>query len=142
MIVTNLRIIWFSDKNQKINLTVGFDCILTSDLKDTSSAIKGSTYSLQLRTRFQQARYEFIFSSLTKNSAQIFMSAQAIIRSYETSKLYRDLKLRSAIISDKQLILLPNENIRVKYTGVWNLSAEQGNLGTFVVTNIRAVWFA
>lgn len=26
--------------------------------------------------------------------------------------------------------------------GVWNLSSDQGNLGTFVVTNIRLVWFA
>ena len=29
-----------------------------------------------------------------------------------------------------------------KHNGVWNLSAEQGNLGTFVVTNVRIVWFA
>ncbi len=30
---------------------------------------------------------------------------------YETSKLYRDLKLRGAIIKDKELILLPNEQV-------------------------------
>ena len=30
-----------------------------------------------------------------------------IRRSYETSKLYRDLKLRGAIIKDKQLQILP-----------------------------------
>ena len=32
--------------------------------------------------------------------------------------------------------------MQTKYLGVWNLSAEQGNLGTFVITNIRLVWFA
>lgn len=32
-------------------------------------------------------------------------------RAYETTKLYRDLKLRGAIIKDKQLILLPNEQV-------------------------------
>jgi hypothetical protein len=32
-------------------------------------------------------------------------------RSYETTKLYRDMKLRGAIIRDKQLILLPEETI-------------------------------
>ena len=26
--------------------------------------------------------------------------------------------------------------------GVWNLSSDQGNLGTFFLTNIRVVWFA
>lgn len=26
--------------------------------------------------------------------------------------------------------------------GVWNLSSDQGNLGTFFITNIRVVWFA
>ena len=32
---------------------------------------------------------------------------QAVFRAYDTTKLYRDLKLRGAIIRDKQLILLP-----------------------------------
>lgn len=27
-------------------------------------------------------------------------------------------------------------------TGVWNLSSDQGNLGTFFVTNIRLAWHA
>ena len=65
-----------------------------------------------------------------------------MIRSYETTKLYRDLKLRCAIIQDKSLIMLPSEQIFTKYNGVWNLSAEQGNLGTFFITNIRLVWYA
>lgn len=56
--------------------------------------------------------------------------------------MFRDLKLRAAIIQDKQLILLPGEQIYSKYQGVWNLSAEQGNLGQFVFTNVRVVWFA
>lgn len=29
-----------------------------------------------------------------------------------------------------------------KVNGVWNLSSDQGNLGCFVVTNIRIVWYA
>ena len=29
-----------------------------------------------------------------------------------------------------------------KYNGVWNLSAEQGNLGSFIVTNVRVCWYA
>ena len=26
--------------------------------------------------------------------------------------------------------------------GVWNLSSDQGNLGTFFITNVRLVWHA
>lgn len=46
-------------------------------------------------------------------------------RAYETSKMYRDLKLRSALIQNKQLRLLPQEQIYDKVNGVWNLSSDQ-----------------
>lgn len=121
---------------------MGFDCILNTEIKETFSAIKGNTLALYLRTSFIEARYEFIFSSLVKNSPRLFTSFQAVVRSYESTKLYRDLKLRSAIISDKNLILLPHEEVFSKYSGVMNLSAEQGSLGTFFITNVRLVWFA
>ena len=52
------------------------------------------------------------------------------------------MKLRSAIIKDKELILLPKEEIFSVVKGVWNLSSDQGHLGTLIVTNIRVVWFA
>lgn len=97
LLITNLRMIWFCDDNKKINLSVGYDCVLNSEIKDTNSLIKGSTQALYLRTRFQQSRFEFIFTSLVHNSPRLFSSFQAVTRSYETTKLYRDLKLRGAI---------------------------------------------
>ncbi len=93
-------------------------------------------------TKFNNSRFEFIFTSLVKNSPRLFTSVQTVYRSYETSKLYRDLKLRGAIIKDKSLLLLPDEDVINKVDGVWNLSSDQGNLGTFFVTNIRLVWHA
>lgn len=39
--------------------------------------------------------------------------------------MYRDLKLRSALIQNKQLRLLPQEQIYDKINGVWNLSSDQ-----------------
>lgn len=33
-------------------------------------------------------------------------------------------------------------SVMLKVNGVWNLSSEQGNLGTFFVTNVRLVWHA
>lgn len=124
LLITNLRLIWFGDANQKINLSIGFDCILNTEIKETNSILKGTAQALYLRTRFEQSRYEFIFTSLVKNSPRLFTSFQAVIRSYETTKMYRDLKLRGAIVQDKQVIILPKEQIISKHQGVWNLSSE------------------
>lgn len=56
--------------------------------------------------------------------------------------MYRELKLRGAVVKNKQFQLLPLEHIVSTETGVWNLSSEQGNLGTFIITNVRVIWFA
>lgn len=52
------------------------------------------------------------------------------------------MKLRSAIVSNGHLNILPHEQAFNTVSGIWNLSSDQGNLGTFVITNIRLVWFA
>ncbi|ROL52259.1 Kelch-like protein 41a [Anabarilius grahami] len=69
-------------------------------------------------------------------------TAKSQLVAYETSKMYRDLKLRGALIQNKQLRLLPQEQVYDKINGVWNLSSDQGNLGTFFITNVRIVWHA
>lgn len=48
-----------------------------------------------------------------------------VFRAYETSKMYRDLKLRTALIQNRQLRLLPREQVYDKINGVWNLSSDQ-----------------
>lgn len=63
-------------------------------------------------------------------------------RAYNASRLYRELKLRGAIVHNKQIKVLPQESVFSTLHGVWNLSSDQGSLGTFVVTNIRLLWFA
>lgn len=59
-----------------------------------------------------------------------------------SSKNYRELKLRGAIVHNKQLKILPLEQVFSTTYGVWNLSSDQGSLGTFIATNVRVVWFA
>lgn len=59
-----------------------------------------------------------------------------------SSKLYRELKLRSAVVHKKQIKILPQEQIYSNLHGVWNLSSDQGSLGTLIITNVRLVWFA
>lgn len=43
LMITNMRLIWFSDTQQRINLTVGFDCILNTEVKEQNSVAKGNT---------------------------------------------------------------------------------------------------
>jgi Bardet-Biedl syndrome 5 protein len=106
-------------------------------IKTANSRLRGNTQGLYLMTKHNGSRFEFIFTSLVKASPRLFTTVQAVFRAYETTKLYRDLKLRGAIIKDKSLILLPNEQVYNKIGGIWNLSSDQGNLGTFFVTNVQ-----
>jgi Bardet-Biedl syndrome 5 protein len=144
--VTNLRLIWVAHRtaaaSNKANLTIGFSCIMNTAIKTAPSEIRGNTQGLYVMTKHGKARYEFIFTSLVKSSPRLFTTTQAVRESYESTKLYRDLKLRGAIIKDKQLLVLPGESIYNKVEGVMNLSSDQGNLGTFFITNIRLVWHA
>lgn len=50
--------------------------------------------------------------------------------------------MRGAIIKEKQLCLLNREKIIEQSSGIWNLSSDQGNLGVFIITTVRIVWFA
>lgn len=142
MIVTNLRLMWTSAKSARTNLSIGFNCISSVNIRLVNSKLRGNSQAMFVMTRFNQTRFEFIFTSLVKNSPRLFTTVQAVFKSYETTKLYRDLKLRGAIIKEKELIMLPNEQVYDKIGGIWNLSSDQGNLGTFFITNVRVVWFA
>lgn len=65
-----------------------------------------------------------------------------IYKIYQSTTLYRELKLRGAIVTDGHLSILPQEQVYKQLNGVYNLSSDQGNLGVFIITNIRLVWFA
>jgi Bardet-Biedl syndrome 5 protein len=72
----------------------------------------------------------------------IFSTFQKICRSYEQTRMYRDIKLRGAIVADKKLSILPEEKFFNRYNGIWNLSKDTGNVGQLYITNVRVVWFA
>ncbi|GMF28113.1 unnamed protein product [Phytophthora lilii] len=140
--ITNLRLLWASHKSVRTNLSIGYSCIQSLKIRTATSKLRGSTQALYVMTKYANSRFEFIFTSLVKASPRLFTTIQAVFRSYETTKLYRELKLRGAIIKEKELTLLPHEQVYTRLNGVWNLSSDQGNLGTFFVTNVRIVWHA
>lgn len=142
LVITNLRLLWYSEKSPKTNLSIGYDCITNLEIKQTKSRLRGNVQALFLRTKFKETRYEFIFTSLIENSPRLFTSFQSTLRSYDSTKLFRDFKIRGAIIQDKELIPLPSEQIYHKYLGVWNVSDDQGQMGFLYISNIRIAWFA
>eukprot|EP00736_Rhodelphis_marinus_P005865 Rmarinus@m.7619 len=142
LFISNLRIMWMSHRSKRTNLSIGYNSIISINIRMASSRLRGNTQALFILTKFNGSRFEFIFTNLVQNSPRLFTTVQAVFRAYETTKLYRDLKLRGAIIKERELILLPKETVYSQIGGVWNLSSDQGNLGTFFVTNVRLVWHA
>lgn len=138
--------------------------------KTVLSKLRGTTLALYILTLCRNSRFEFIFTNLAQTNSRKFSSVfdiyrfeyfilqwmcfihvcagiiiiinETLNRSYQSTMLYRELKLRSAILSSGHLKLLPKEQVYNTFNGVWNLSSDQGNLGTFIVTNVRLIWYA
>ncbi|EER01847.1 Bardet-Biedl syndrome 5 protein, putative [Perkinsus marinus ATCC 50983] len=143
MIVTNLRVMWVTAKNKsRANLSIGWKCVQDINIKMVNSKLRGDTQAVFIMTKYAGQRFEFIFTSLVYYSPRIFTTIQSVYKAYDTSRLYRELTLRASIVRDQELVLLPGEKMYEKIAGVWNLSTDQGNLGTMVITNVRAVWYA
>jgi Bardet-Biedl syndrome 5 protein len=113
-------------------------------VKSAHSRLRGSLQALVVCATFEASRYDFIFTSLVRASPRLFATAQAVHKAFETSRAYRTLRLRGAIIrpEDKAVVLLPRERVFTQLEGVWNLANESGNLGACTVTNQRFVWRA
>lgn len=142
MTVTNLRLLWVSHRNPKTNLSVGYKLIQSVAIRMARSRLRGNTQALFITAKLEKRRFEFIFTSLVKNSPRLFTTTQAVLKAYESSSFYREIKLRRSIIQDGALVMLPQERVFNSQSGVWNLSSDQGGLGTMIVTNVRVVWHA
>lgn len=123
--VTNLRLLWVSSSSIKTNLSIGLGAVVSINIRTANSRLRGNSQALYVLTKFNGSRFEFIFTNLVRDSPRLFTTVQAVFRAYDTSKLYRDLKLRGAVVNEKELIQLPDERIFNKIPGVWNLSADQ-----------------
>ena len=132
--ITNRRMMWQSVKVPSINLSIGYDCILQITLHSLNS-------QLHVVTKFQSSKVEFNFANEGESSPCLF-TVQAVHRAYHNSKLNREVKLRGNVVRDRELSLLPQEQLQGQTRGVWNLSSHQHHHGSFCITNIRFVWFA
>ena len=144
LVLTNLRLIWYLNKrNMRVNLSIGLGCIMNISTTNTKSfLLKGEGQCIVLMTRFNGSKFEFLFTTQPAETANALNMLQTLLKEYQTTRMYREVKLRGAIFNDKNLIMLQDEEVHSKTNGVWNLSGDTGNLGTFIITNIRIVWFA
>lgn len=87
---------------------------------------------------FESTKYEFIFES-PPSDKNPFTNLNIIFRAYESTKDYRNVKIRSNITKGGSLNLLDKESILNQYSNIWNLAKDDGMLGKFIFTNIRVV---
>merc|ERR1719235_1751896 len=83
MIVTNLRIMWTSAKSARTNLSIGLNCMTGVSIRLVNSKLRGNSQAMFVMTRFNSTRFEFIFTSLVKNSPRLFTTVQAVFKNYE-----------------------------------------------------------
>ena len=140
--LTNLRVTWQCYKYRKRNISLGLGCISSVSIKKATSKTKGTTRALFVNVRYRGSTFRFIFTSLVKSNPNIFGFVSKVLASYQTSGLFRDLKLRGAFVLDKELVRVPNEEVYSHFPGVWSLSNGKGILGSIFVTNIRVVWYS
>ena len=154
--ITNLRLIWQSVNKPRINLSVGLGCITSISNRTLHSKLRGRYDAIHIMSKVSGTRYEFIYTQFdsvgmttpvdsSKEEGTLLPTLLGkVCKAYSLTKLFRDLKLRSAIMSTsgKSLKTLPGEQIYSRINGVWNLSSDQGNLGTMYITSVRIVWHA
>lgn len=138
----DIEIINGTEEESIPSIAIGFNCILTMSTKTVLSKLRGTTLALYILTLSRNSRFEFIFTNLAQSNARKFSSVFDVYRSYQSTLLYRELKLRSAIMTTGHLKLLPKEQVYSTFGGIWNLSSDQGNLGTLIATNVRVIWYA
>lgn len=153
LLVTNLRLIWWSERRRTINLSIGYYCVTNVSLQSAESKlVSGSAEALHVMANYGTSRFVFIFTHVTKSSKadngvgqgkeRLFNTVMATWRAYDTTRVYREIRVRTAMIHKGNVILLEGEEIRTKMEGVSSIGKDQGQLGTLVTTNLRVVWFA
>ena len=146
-IFSNLRLIWYNNKNPKVNQSIGYDCIENIEKKATDSMMTGQTNLLTIFCRSDKSRYELTYRNSVENNHDPYTNLSNILKLYEQGRMYRDIKQNNENIYDKSsknIILLKDEVIIEKYKNIYlelNKDDEKNNdYGTLYKTNIRLIW--
>lgn len=143
-IFTNLRLIWYCNNNISLNLSIGYDCIIEYKEQAFTSKITGETTALCIKCRSKNTRFSLLFNSVNEGGPSLITALQSLVKIYESSRLYRDVKFKGNITKDKKLTLLPDENISGTFSPVFFISQnlKEKTNGQVLIGNIRFVWIA
>ena len=149
-IFTNLRLIWYNNKNPKINQSIGYNCIEDLEKKSSDSMISGQNNILSIKSKVEKNRYELEYMHLSDAKNDPYISLNNILKLYEEGRLYREMKQNSEDIINKEnqnLILLKNEHLITSYKNISiNINNEndnnKNNVGTLYLTNLRIIWIS
>ncbi|KAK7198960.1 hypothetical protein NESM_000863400 [Novymonas esmeraldas] len=181
LLVTNLRLIWWSTQRRNMNLSIGYYCVQKLTVQESESKLAGgSAECVTIGAKYGPSRFQFLFSVAHSSSGsnnsnavtdalagdatagdgvdrpqgrrgkdaaaaahqRLYATIHAVWNAYESSRVYRELRVRSAVVHLGNLVHLEDETVISRTVGVSNVSKEEGHIGTFIVTNIRVVWFA
>lgn len=147
MMFTNLRIVWFCVENLKLNLSIGYDCILSSEAKQIVTKVSGESMALFIKVKFGNNRFEFVFNAVANPSPQLFNTFTYVIKLYEHTRLYRDVKMKGFLMNEKTVVKLNLEEVlsRVKNVTLITINKAEEVVaanGEFFITNIRVMWFS
>ena len=149
-IFTNLRLIWYNNKNPKINQSIGYNCIQDLEKKTSDSLISGQNNILTIKTKVDKNRYELEYMHLSDIKNDPYINLSNILKIYDEGRLYREMKQNCEDIINKDnvnLILLKNEQITNSFKNISiNVNNEndnnKNNIGTLFLTNIRIIWIS
>lgn len=166
--LTNLRVMWAARSKARTNLSIGFSTVTDVVLKEPSSSSKkraasGCAPSVCLSAKLGGTHFHFIFTSVVSASTEkrgtasgsnssssnqqtdgstIYGLVSMAWKAYAGSRMYRDVRLRTALTSGStdQLLLLPRESVKSQYLNFSNINSEEEYVGKLVLTNFRLVW--
>mmetsp|Transcript_5108 Transcript_5108/g.13797 ORF Transcript_5108/g.13797 Transcript_5108/m.13797 type:complete len:421 (-) Transcript_5108:980-2242(-) len=140
LLITNLRLIWYSKKRIGSGLSIGYSCLTSLVAKSSSSRLKGDTESLYISAKHQERDYDFVFTSLNNTAFQVYSGVAHVYSVYDKTRLYRDLNIGGVFLTDGELNRLAFEQTYSRVDGVWNLCGGEGEVGTLFISNVRVMW--
>ena len=152
-IFTNLRLIWYNNKNPKINQSIGYDCIDHFEKKVSDSMMTGKSNILSINCKVDKSRYELEYRHSSENNHDLYNNLSNVLKLYEEGRIYREMRQNYDDIIDKEnknISLLKNEkmieifknisiNINNESDGINN---KISNSGMLYLTNIRMIWLS
>lgn len=134
--ITNIRFFWYIQKKPTLNCSIGYNTILSHKISTS-----GNYETLLLRCKEEGKSYEFLFSML-KSSSSAFKIFEIALKNYQDSIFFRQQVLRSAIIKNGTLKLLPGEQAMLTMDGLSNFCGDSAKIGTSILTNLRFIWYS